>query len=124
LFRSGPDEVFEELATSAASSGFPLSRIVCRMDAAANGRTHLENLIEFESSVNDVWRRRGDAVICTYHLQQFSGDTVIDITRTHPLVIIGRILHQNPLFIRPERFLPDFRERQAKQTLRTQTSVT
>ena len=55
-------EVFEQAASGNAKGGFPLSRIVCRMDWAAEGRTHLDNLIEFESRVNDVWRasrRRG-----------------------------------------------------------------
>src|SRR5882724_10428937 len=50
-----------------------------------------DDVIEFESRVNDVWCRHDDAVICTYRLSQFSGDTVIDIMRTHPMVIIGSI---------------------------------
>ena len=107
---------FEELASSGAAGGFGMNRIVCRMDWAADGREHVENLIEFESRVNDVWRHREDAVICTYHLSQFSGDTVIDILRTHPLAIIGGVLHQNPFFIPPEQFLPEFRARRAHQT--------
>jgi hypothetical protein len=111
-------QVFEEAASGRAKSGFPLSRIVCRMDWAAEGRTHLDNLIEFESRVNDIWRRHDDAVICTYHLAQFSGDAVIDIMRTHPIVIIGGILQQNPFFVPPERFLPEFRARKGRQTVR------
>jgi hypothetical protein len=107
--------VFEELASSSAVGGFGMSRIVCRMDWAADGREHVENLIEFESRVNDVWRRHEDAVICTYRLSRFSGDTVIDIVRTHPLVIIGGVLHQNPFFVPPEQFLPEFRARRAHQ---------
>jgi len=109
-------EAFEQLAN--AKSGFTLSRIVCRMDWGADGQAHVDNLIEFESRVNDVWRRRDDAVICTYHLRQFSGDTVIDIMRTHPMVIIGGILHRNPFFVPPEQFLPEFRERRARQAPR------
>lgn len=114
-------EVFEQAASSNAKSGFSLSRIVCRMNWAAEGRTHLNNLIEFESRVNDVWRRHEDAVICTYHLAQFSGDTVIDIMRTHPVVIIGGILQQNPFFVPPERFLPEFRARKGRQTVSRMT---
>jgi MEDS: MEthanogen/methylotroph, DcmR Sensory domain len=110
--------VFEELANHSVESGFAMSRIVCRMDWAADGHTHLDNLIEFESRVNEVWRRHDDAVICTYHLGHFSGDTVIDIMRTHPLVILGGILHKNPFFVPPEQFLPEFRERQARQAAR------
>lgn len=112
-------EVFEQAAN--ANGRFPLSRIVCRMDWAAEGRTHLDNLIEFESRVNDIWRHHDDAVICTYHLAQFSGDTVIDIMRTHPVVIIGGILQQNPFFVPPERFLPEFRAQRRRQTVRRVT---
>ena len=108
--------VFEQLACDNAKSEFPLSRIVCRMDWAAEGRKHVDNLIEFESRVNDVWRRHDDAVICTYHLGQFSGDAIIDIIRTHPLVIIGGVLQQNPFFVPPEQFLPEFRARRGRKT--------
>ncbi|MCI0441114.1 MAG: MEDS domain-containing protein [Chloroflexi bacterium] len=69
--------VFEQLASGNAKHGFPRSRIVCRMDWAAESRVFVDNVIEFESRVNDVWRRHDDAVICTYHLGRFSGDAVI-----------------------------------------------
>ena len=107
--------VFESLASGNAAHGFPLSRIVCRMDWAADSRLLVDNVIEFESRVNAVWRRHDDAVICTYHLGHFSGDAVIDIMRTHPMVIIGGLLQQNPYFVPPEQFLPEFRERRARQ---------
>ncbi len=108
---------FEEMAISARSAeGYPLSRIVCRMDWASGYQSHIEDVIEFESRVNDVWRRYDDAVICTYHLAKLSGDAVIDIMRTHPMVIIGGHLQQNPFFTPPEEFLPEYRKRRAGQS--------
>jgi hypothetical protein len=104
---------FERLASGNAPGGFPLSRIVCRMDWVVGDKSRLENVIEFESRVNDVWSRHDDAVICTYHLSQFRGDAVIDILRTHPLVIIGGILQQNPFFTPPEDFLREYRARRS-----------
>jgi MEDS: MEthanogen/methylotroph, DcmR Sensory domain/Response regulator receiver domain len=68
--RFDPDrmlEVFEQMASGTANGGFPLSRIVCHMDWAAEGRAHIDNL-EFESRVNDVWCRHDDVVICVYDL--------------------------------------------------------
>ena len=106
-------QVFEQLASGNATGGFPRSRICCRMDWAVENRSHVDDVIEFESRVNDVWRRHDDAVICTYHLGQFGGDAVIDIMRTHPLVIVGGILQQNPFFVPPEEFLLEFRQRRA-----------
>ena len=108
-------QVFEQVASSNAQAGFSLSRIVCRMDWAVEGRSRTDDVIEFESRVNEVWRRHDDAVICTYHLGQFGGDAVIDIMRTHPMVIIGGILQRNPFFVPPEEFLGDFRERRARR---------
>jgi MEDS: MEthanogen/methylotroph, DcmR Sensory domain len=104
-------ETFQALASGNAPGGFPLSRIVCRMDWVVGDKSRLENVIEFESRVNDVWNRHDDAVICTYHLSQFRGDAVIDIMRTHPMVIIGGILQQNPFFVPPDDFLREFRQR-------------
>ena len=87
---------FRSAASSAAWTGPPKAGI------------HLDNLIEFESRVNDVWRRHDDAVSALTILAQFSGDTVIDIMRTHPVVIIGGILQQNPFFVRRSSFCPNF----------------
>ncbi len=105
---------FEEMARSARIvEGFPMSRIVCRMDWACGEQSRIQDVIEFESRVNDVWRQYDDAVICTYHLGQLSGDAVIDIMRTHPMVIVGGQLQHNPFFTPPEMFLHEFRGRRS-----------
>jgi hypothetical protein len=116
-------EVFEQLASGSAKGRFPLSRIVCHMDWAAEDRLHIESLVEFESRVNDVWRRHDDAVICVYDLAKFGGDTVVDIMRTHPMIIVGGTLHQNPFFVPPEEFLRELRERRAEQTGSHSTAI-
>ena len=103
-------EEFEQLSSGNDKAGFPLSRIVCQMDWAADGRSHIDNLVEFESRVNEVWSRHEDAVICVYDLAKFGGDTVIDIMRTHPMVIIGGILQSNPFYVPPEEFLRELRD--------------
>jgi hypothetical protein len=66
--------------------------------------------------VNDVWLHHEDAVICTYHLGELGGQAVVDIMRTHPMVIIGGILQANPFFVPPEDFLRDFRQRRTDRS--------
>jgi hypothetical protein len=83
------------------------------MDWAVEDRSYIDDLVEFESRVNDVWRSHDDAVICTYQLGKFGGDTVIDIMRTHPMIIIGGLLHRNPFYVPPEEFLREIRQRRA-----------
>jgi len=107
-------QVFEQLASDNVRGAFPLSRIVCRMDWVVESGSR-DSVVEFEARVNNVWRNHDDAVICTYHLPKFGGDIVIDILRTHPMVVIGGILQQNPFFVPPEVFLREFRERREKR---------
>jgi hypothetical protein len=114
---------FEQMASGSANGGFPLSRICCRMDWVVGNQSYVDNVVEFESRVNDIWRRHDDAVICTYHLGQFGGDTVVDIMRTHPLVIIGGLLQRNPFFVPPEEFLPELRQRRAMRTSSSSTAA-
>ena len=116
-------ESFEQMARGGADGGFSLSRIVCRMDWVPDGQSHIDDLIEFEARVNDVWCRHDDAVICTYRLPKFSGDAVIDIMRTHPMVIVGGILQKNPFFVPPMEFLHEIRARRAAQSVRPATAV-
>ncbi len=42
---------FEQIASGNATGGFPLSRIVCRMEWAAEGKFYTNDLVEFESRV-------------------------------------------------------------------------
>jgi hypothetical protein len=109
---------FEQLAGGDAKGGFPRSCIVCRMDWVAGSRVLIDDVIEFESRVNEVWRRHYDAVICTDQLRQCGGDTVIDILRTHPMAIVGGILQRNPFYVPPEQFVLELRERRARRGVR------
>jgi hypothetical protein len=100
---------FEGMASGNATGGFPLSRIVCQMDCAIESTSARNDVIEFESRVNDVWQRHDDTVICVYDLKKMSGDMAIDIMRTHPIVLIGDVLHENPFFVPPDEFLRERR---------------
>jgi hypothetical protein len=71
----------------------------------------VEDLIEFETRVNYVVPKYDDAVICAYDLSKFGASVVMDALRTHPVVIIGGLLHENPFFVSPDQFLLEIRER-------------
>jgi hypothetical protein len=105
---------FEQMASGTVQKGFPLSRIVCQMDWASDSQSNVAELVEFEARVNDVWCRHDDAVVCVYDLAKFGGDIVIDIMRTHPMIIIGGMLQHNPFYVPPAAFLSELRERRAR----------
>ena len=108
-------ETFESIASGSGDGSYPLSRIVCQMEWASHHPSCIEDLIEFEARVNDVWCRHDDAVICVYDLAKFGGDTVMDIMRTHPMIIVGGTLQRNPFFAPPQEFLQELRQRRMEQ---------
>ena len=94
----------------AKQRGFPLTRLVTHMEWALEDRPGVNDLVEFEAKLNLLPRFR-DPVVCVYDLAKFGADIVIDVMRTHPMIIIGGILQENPFFFPPDEFLRELRER-------------
>jgi len=103
--------LLEELFQSGAASGYPLTRLIGQMEWAPADKPGVDDLLEFETRVNYLMAKYEDAAICTYDLSKFSASIVMDVMRTHPVVIIGEILQENPFFVPPDQFLLEIRER-------------
>jgi hypothetical protein len=94
-------------------SGFPMSRLICNMEWAAEDGPAVDDLLEYETRFNTVLADYPDPVICTYDLSKFRADFVVDVMRTHPMIIIGGILQPNPFFVPPDELLRELRSRQS-----------
>jgi len=73
-------------------------------------REGVSDLVEYEARFN-LLPKSADPVICTYDLTKYSGDFVVDVMRTHPLVIMGGVMWENPFYVPPEEFLKEWRNR-------------
>jgi hypothetical protein len=104
--------LIEEVLQSGTAAGYPLTRFLAHMDWALVDNPGVENLVEFETRVNYVSPKYDDPLICAYDLsKKFSSSVVMDIMRTHPVVLIGGLLQENPFFVPPDQFLLELRER-------------
>jgi hypothetical protein len=103
--------LIEEVLQTAAASGYSLTRLVGGTAWAMLDKPGVEDLVEYETRLNYVLAKYNDPVICTYDLSKFNASVVMDIMRTHPLVIIGGILQENPFFVPPDQFLLELQER-------------
>lgn len=103
--------LIEEVLQSGSAAGYPLTRFVSRAEWALVDRAGIDNWLEYETRVNHVVSQHDDPVICTYDLAKFSASVVMDVMRTHPVVIIGGVLQENPFFVPPDQFLLELRER-------------
>ena len=92
---------------------FGFTRFWATMEWSLEDFPGTDDIVEYETRLNDVTARFEDAVICTYDLKRFSATVVMDILRTHPQVIVGGILQENPFYVPPEHFLQELKSRNA-----------
>lgn len=107
---------FEQALQSGPAAGYGQTRILGNMEWALTGLPGVEDLMEYETRVNHVIPKYDDTVICTYDLSRFGASTVISALRTHPLVIIGGLLQENPFFVAPDELLAEIRKRGSART--------
>ena len=114
--------LIEEMLQSGAAAGYALTRLVGHMEWALLDKPGVNNVLEYEARLNYVLPKYNDAVICTYDLSRFGASIVMDIMRTHPVVIVGGILQENPFYVPPDQFLREIQERQSVRESAAMTS--
>lgn len=92
-----------------------LTRLVANMEWALEDLPGVHDIVEYETRLNQILPEYHDPVVCTYDLSRFEANVVMDIMRTHPMVIIGGILQENPFYVPPEEMLKELRERAAEE---------
>jgi hypothetical protein len=102
-------QIIDRIRERSARDGFPRIRFVTHMEWALEDRPGVEGLLQYEARANLV--QVDDPVVCAYDLTRFGADVVVDVMRTHPLIIIGGILQENPFFVPPGEFLRELRAR-------------
>jgi hypothetical protein len=98
---------WDTVLEGAVRKGYSRTRVVAHLDWPQDD---VNPLLEYEANFNRTPRVR-DPVICTYDLSKHSAAFIIDIMRTHPMMIIGGILQENPFYVQPEEFVRELRAR-------------
>jgi hypothetical protein len=92
---------------------FGATRLWASMASALQAFASAQDMIAYEARMNQVTSRFDDVVVCTYDLSRFEATIVMDVLRTHPHVVIGGILQENPFYVPPEELLGALRMRRA-----------
>lgn len=106
--------LIEDVLMGGRETGYARTRLVAHMEWALEDRPGVNDLVEYESRLNHILPKYGDPVICAYDTTRFSGGVVMDILRTHPMVIVGGLLRENPFFVPPDEFLRELEERSGR----------
>jgi hypothetical protein len=112
--RFDPDralDLIDELLGRAREQGYQRTRGVGYMGWALRNRIRADDLMAYEARLNPMLARYDDPIICAYDLSHSTGSVVLDVMRTHPVVLVGGVLQQNPFYIAPEQMLEELRAR-------------
>jgi hypothetical protein len=104
-------ELIQEVLKAGRADGFPMTRLWANMEWALDDLPGVHDIVEYETRLNHFLPNYDDVVVCTYDLNKFSAPVVMDIMRTHPQVIIGGLLQENPFYVPPEEFLAELSRR-------------
>lgn len=104
-------QLIQEVLRDGRARGFARTRLVAHMEWALLDRPGVEDLVEYETRLNYVLPQYDDTVVCTYDISRFSAPVVIDILRTHPMVVIGDRMHINPFFVPPDQLIAELTTR-------------
>jgi hypothetical protein len=112
--RFNPDamlSLIDELYAASNVDGFPHARLWASMEWALLDRPGVTDLIEYEARLNYLLPKYDHITVCVYDLAKFSASVIMDVVRTHPLVIIGGNLQENPFFVPPDELLRELQSR-------------
>jgi len=108
-------------ARIASAAGFPALRIVGDMICVVGGPdVDVEQLAEFEAKVNYLLADEPIAGLCLYDRRQFGPDVIREMIATHPVVVAGAMVCDNPFFVPPDEYLAsDWAKREIEWVLKT-----
>jgi hypothetical protein len=120
-------DLIQQVFKAGRTLGFPLTRLMAHAEHVTQDFDGANSFVEYEAKLNYILPDYPDLVVCTYDLSRVNAGVAMDVMRTHPMVIIGGILQENPFFVPPDEFLREVAERRSirgESTLRRSHSTT
>jgi hypothetical protein len=98
-------DFWEYSVGGALAEGFGFARAVGEMTWALRQMPGVEELVGYEARLNRYLPRYPQVVLCLYELDRFSGEVLVDVLKTHPKVLLGGMVLDNPYYLEPDEFL-------------------
>jgi hypothetical protein len=83
-------------AKDALSQGYSAVRAAGEVTWLLRELDSVQDFLEYEDTLNDATRGLTVKVLCQYNTKKFFGDVIIRVLKTHPRVLLGLELYENP----------------------------
>src|SRR6266480_5163198 len=119
-----PDWMFtfwKEATQLAISEGFSALRATGETEWVLRGGRGLERWMEYESRLTHTLSKSNCSALCQYNRRLFPPELILDVIRTHPMVIYDSAVCQNLYHVPPAEFLGT--NRTAREVERLLTNI-
>jgi len=103
--------MIEKALVEAKAEGYTRVRTCGEMSWALRGMPGTDDLMEYESRVNELTQQHDCTLMCTYDISRISGRALMDVLATHPVVLLGDRIYENPYYQKPVEFLKSLLQR-------------
>ena len=103
-----PDWMFtfwKEATQLAMSEGFSALRATGETEWVLRGGYGLERWMEYESRLTHTLSESNCSALCQYNRRLFPPELILDVIRTHPMVVYGSTVCRNLYYVPPDEFL-------------------
>ena len=91
----------EEALAIGRQRGLARTRVWANMEWALAAAPGAEGLADYESPVNVILRRYGDAVVCAYDVTRFPSAIIENVVRARPYLLADGWGQENPHYVPP-----------------------
>lgn len=105
----------DSFVNDAEKEGYTGARASGELTWLVSNLTSLDEFLEYERSLNRVFRNRRVKLLCQYNSKKFFGNVVLGALKTHPRVLIGLDLYKNVYY---ERTNADRRRKRLRESWR------
>jgi signal transduction histidine kinase len=103
-----PDWMFtfwKEATDSAMSEGFSALRVTGETEWVVRGGRGLERWMEYESRLTHALTENNCSALCQYNRRCFPPELILDVIRTHPVVVYRGTVCRNLYYVPADEFL-------------------
>jgi PAS domain S-box-containing protein len=103
-----PDWMFtfwKKATQLAMSEGFSALRATGETEWVLRGGRGLERWMEYESRLTHTLSENNCSALCQYNRRLFPPELILDVIRTHPMVVYGSTVCRNLYYVPPDEFL-------------------
>ena len=110
-------DILRHVVSESQAAGYPRLRTCGDMGWALTGLREIGELMEYEARVNLLTEHHDCTFMCVYDLNRFGGRAIMDVLSTHPMVVMGDRVYENPYYVDPREFLDRLLSRGGKSPL-------